>query len=111
MILLQEDHTPCNMRRGDRAETKFRIRMYGHGTIETDRTAHPRLYQQCTVGKQIIISRDIQLPFFALHPVEDLIFCISSPRHDQRVLLDIFHCYSFFCGELMILPDEDAPCL
>ena len=51
------------------------------------------------------------MPFFALHPVEDLIFCIFSPRHDQRVLLDIFHCYSFFCGELMILPDEDAPCL
>ncbi len=85
--------------------------MYGQGSVETDRTAHPRLHQQCTVGKQIIVSRDIQMPFFTLHPVENLIFCIFSPRHDQRVLLDIFHCYSFFCGELMILPDEDAPCL
>lgn len=61
------------------------------------------------VRKDIIISGNVQVPFFALHPVKDLIFCILSSRHDQWISFYVIYGYRFFICKLMILPDKNPP--
>ena len=106
MILLPQDHASCDMCRKDLPETQIGIRMDRKRAVQTDCTSHSRLHQQRAVGKNIIISRDIQAAFLTLHPVEDLIFRILPSRHDQRILPDLLHRYRLFPGKLMILSDK-----
>ena len=84
--------------------------MYGKSAVQTDCASHSCLHQQRSVGKYIIICRNVQLPFFALQPIKNLIFRIFSTWHDQGVLLYIVHCYCLFFRQLMLPPDEDPPC-
>ena len=109
MILLPQDHASGNMCGKDLAETEYRIRMYGQSTVQTDSASHTCLHQQCTVRKDIIISGNVQVPFFALHPMKDLIFCILSSRHDQWISFYVIYGYRFFICKLMILPDKNPP--
>ena len=89
MVLFPHENAPGYMLRKDLPETQFRVRMDGQRPVQTDCASHPRHNQQGGIGKDIVISRYIQMPFLTMHPVKDLLFRVFPARHDQGILFNV----------------------